>query len=121
MMDTEIAEFRRLVSTLDRPYRASPYPLELRKMAVEIANSLRKEGVGHRAIARRLGIRSETLEAWLRSPRPKKRGPKRDAPKLRRVVVEEPRRSEIVLRSAAGFVVEGLSVGDLGVLLRSLT
>ena len=32
-MDTEIAEFRRLVSTLDRPYRASPYPPELRNLA----------------------------------------------------------------------------------------
>lgn len=120
MMDTEIAEFRRLVSQLERPFRASPYPTELRQMAVRIAKSLDVGGVGHRAISRRLGIRSETLEAWLRSPCPKPRGPKPKKPALRLVVVEPARPSTIVLRSSSGFVVEGLSLDDLSALLRTL-
>ncbi|MFS8070157.1 MAG: hypothetical protein ACMG6S_27655, partial [Byssovorax sp.] len=99
--------------------RGLRYSKELQQLAVEYARQSRAQGHPRRRIADRLGLSEWSLSRWLR----------RDlGPSDRRVrgvhevklIEAETASSQPVLVMPSGARVEGLSIGDLVVLLRAV-
>jgi len=93
------------------------YPAEFRSDAVAVARRLRAEGVPTARIARDLGLQSQTLGLWLR---------RKQRVRIRRVVVASvpaPTESSIhpILVTAHGHRIEGLDLGALVQVLRSIS
>jgi len=91
------------------------YPQSLRQLALEYAALVSNRGGSRREIAASLGLPEGTLSRW------QKREVRPAAPPLHEVViVEPPGGAGPVLRLPSGAWVEGLSVGELVTVLRSL-
>lgn len=119
-MEEEIDAFRAHVAGLDREWRGTPYPADVRAWAVRLVSELRGAGLGPYAVGRRLGIRAETLASWTES----------DAEAFAPVVVESDAvlsaaptavvSDGIVVTSPGGWRIEGLGVAELERLARVL-
>jgi hypothetical protein len=115
-------QFSSLRATIGRSLRggrsrATRYPASVRRRAVVVARAESARGVAVAETARALGLRSRTLELWLRGTRAR----------LRRVEVAEvspgaPAEREVraTLVTPQGYRVEGLDLGSLARLLREL-
>lgn len=96
------------------------YSKELRQLAVEYARQARAQGHGRSRISKRLGVSECTVVDWLRQ------GGEPGSPRrlqVHEVKVTEPETvaSHPVLVMPSGARVEGLSMGDLVVLLGVLS
>jgi len=123
-MESRTARFRRQVEAHfgRRPSRGSRYPESLRAEAVEIVSGELVRGVGLSAVGGDLGVSAGTLRRWIEA------SPRR-AGQLRAVEVvastESPRedggrREGLVLVTANGHRVEGLSLAEVALLLEAL-
>lgn len=111
------SEFRSLVARENqgRSGRGHRYSELLKRLAVEILRECEAEGMSRRAVSAELGVSDPSLARWAQSHR------EPDFVAVEVVPgVPESRSPTAVLTTASGHRVEGLSVVELGQLLRAI-
>lgn len=116
-MEDLALEFRRGAKERRAGHR---YSEELRQLALEYARQAREQGHGRRWVAKRLGLSDGTMISWLRGSFAVGASHPLQVHEVRLTELPEAAASQPVLVMPSGARVEGLSMGDLVVLLGAL-
>lgn len=123
-MTNEADELRSEIANLPGPKNCRRYPEGLRARIVAYAQSRMAEGASTGRVAGELGMGEPTVGRFVGARRKRRRGRSVGFASLR---VVEPAQApaasagRVVVRAPGGVVVEGLSVEELGRLLRELS
>ncbi len=119
MREMGARRLREAVQVLGRRRRNDPIPLGLRRELVAYARVRRRSGSGWGRIARELGVAGSTLQRWCTAVRGG--AELRPVQVARSVERQRPApQSALVVVTAAGHRVEGLSALEAAALLRAL-